>query len=84
MQPSVERQPLLARAVPPMLIGLGMLHLADWAYVGFIDFWKLVNGLGLLLMGLSQLADSRLGSAATHQRARNRLLVLVFCHFNFK
>ena len=81
MQPNVRRETVLNRVVPLMLLAFGALHLADWAYVHFNDPWKLVNGVGLLLMGGAHLAANRLGVASEPGRGRAALLALGIAGF---
>ena len=76
MQVTKPGEPILSRVVPFMLLGFGALHLVDWVYVGFVDPWKLINGVGLLLMGGAHLAANRLGVANTPGRGRTALLAL--------
>ena len=76
MQSNVRRETVLNRVVPLMLLGFGVLHLVDWAYGHFTDPWRLVNGIGMLLMGGAHFAANRLGVANAPGRGRTLLLVL--------
>ena len=76
MQSNIQREPVLHRFLPLMLMALGAFHLVDWAYIRFSDPWKLVNGAGLLLMGGAHFAAIRLKVASAPGRGRNALLAL--------
>ena len=76
MRSTALRQPFLTRVVPLMLMSLGLLHLVDWAYVGFTDQWKLINGVGLLLLGGANVLANWLGVASTPGRPRTSLLAI--------
>lgn len=66
----------VARVLPWMLLGMGVLYVADWVYTDFERPLKLVNGLAFLLMGVAAMLEHRLAAARPDARGRKAAVVL--------
>lgn len=76
MESNVRGETVLNRGMPLMLLGFGALHLVDWAYMRFSDPWKLINGVGVLLMGGALFAANRARAAGAPVARRSSRLAL--------
>lgn len=81
MRATNNRQRLLLRILPVLIIGMGVLQVAKWAHGGFVDIWQLLYGIGFLLMGGAQFTSDRLDVSRKYPHVRDAMRTFVVIGF---
>ena len=70
------QQSILARAIPYILLAMGILKFADWLYTGRTSNIYLADSIGMLLIAVASLIQNTLSARSGNPKTRLPLLAV--------